>query len=96
LHSLVSIPINVYFNSLQIGLVIRRFLPKVANVLAKMLKPIGKHRILLILCLKNCCNDKYFVFMFMLTAGIFVCVIIGFGIYANLYMIQLMDWRVNK
>jgi len=52
---------------LMIGLVIRRFLPKVANVLAKMLKPI---------------------------AGIFVCVIIGFGIYANLYMIQLMDWRV--
>lgn len=47
---------------------IRRYLPKVANVLAKALKPI---------------------------AGIFILVIVGFGIYANLYMIQLMDTMVS-
>jgi hypothetical protein len=49
---------------LQIGLVIRRFLPKVANVLAKMLKPIGKHTIFVCLFLKNCLiNISYFVFV---------------------------------
>ena len=48
---------------------IRRFLPKVANVLGKALKYI---------------------------ALVFVLIIVGFGIYANLYMIKLMtDWRVG-
>lgn len=48
---------------------IRRFLPKVANFMAKMLKYV---------------------------ALVFVIVIVGFGIYANLYMIKLMtDWRVR-
>lgn len=50
-------------------MLIRRFLPKTANVFAKMLKYV---------------------------AVIFVVVIIGFGIYANLYIIKLMnDWRVR-
>nr|SVE88783.1 EOG090X0A3R [Daphnia sinensis]SVE89407.1 EOG090X0A3R [Daphnia sinensis]SVE90027.1 EOG090X0A3R [Daphnia sinensis] len=52
---------------LMVGLLIRRLFPRVADCLAKALKPL---------------------------AGIFICVIVVFGIYANLYMLQLLDTMV--